>query len=178
MADSAWVRPAGLVWTTPTQMMAWARFIMEGDPALLADELRSEMAVPHVNTLPGTDLMYYGYGLPGFVAQNGQWYEVPIIEHGGNTLSFTHVFLFVDGEALDITFIAETPEGPSTYLRNRAVVATRVAKTAAAKKRVAILPPADLKRRLERAALPSQTLALRQLLLRGQNVAHVFRDTE
>jgi hypothetical protein len=28
----------------------------------------------------------------GYAALDGQWYEMPVWEHGGNTLSFTHIF--------------------------------------------------------------------------------------
>ena len=51
MSDSAWVRPAGLTWTTPTQMMKWAGFVLHGNPSVLSDELRKEITAEHVDTL-------------------------------------------------------------------------------------------------------------------------------
>jgi CubicO group peptidase (beta-lactamase class C family) len=238
MPDPGWARPAGLAWTTPTQMMAWAKFLMDGDPAVLSDDLRAEITTEQVDTLYGAGSMYYGYGMfveRGYAALDGQWYETPVWEHGGNTLSFTHIFyilpesdfavsictsaygtdfspsldaaittlvdlpdpstppeyvidtaefddhlgtyndpwnvgdviitregdtlfvsmpdvtdagydvtpelvaisseifyLFIDGEAYDITFVRADPDGPSTYMRNRAYVATRVTKSAPA----------------------------------------------
>lgn len=95
MPDPGWGRPAGLAWTTPTQMMAWARFLMDGDPAVLSDDLRAEITSPQVDTLYGMGTMSYGYGEfveTGYYALDGQWYETPVWEHGGNTMSFTHIF--------------------------------------------------------------------------------------
>ena len=93
MQDFAWVRPAGLAWTTPTQMMRWADFMMNGDESVLSDALRKEMETSHGTIYPDVDMSGYGYGLfvdRGFIAENGLWYETPILQHGGNTLSFTH----------------------------------------------------------------------------------------
>ena len=93
--DPGWARPAGLTWTTPTQMMAWAKFLMDGDPAVLSGDLRAEITAEQVDTLYGAGSMHYGYGEfveRGYAALDGQWYETPVWEHGGNTLSFTHIF--------------------------------------------------------------------------------------
>jgi len=94
MPDPGWGRPAGLVWTTPTQMLKWARFLMEGDPAVLADDLREKMVEEQVDTLYGMGTVHYGYGIfveRGYLSEAGEWYEVPVWEHGGNTLSFTNI---------------------------------------------------------------------------------------
>jgi CubicO group peptidase (beta-lactamase class C family) len=93
--DPGWARPAGLAWTTPTQMMAWAGFLMDGDPAVLSDDLRAEITTAQVDTLYGAGSMAYGYGEfveTGYWALDGSWYETPVWEHGGNTLSFTNIF--------------------------------------------------------------------------------------
>jgi CubicO group peptidase (beta-lactamase class C family) len=93
--DPAFDRPAGFVWTTPTQMMRWARFLRDGDPAVLADDLRAELTAEQVDTLYGAGTMFYGYGLfveRGYWTLDGDWYELPVWEHGGNTLSFSHIF--------------------------------------------------------------------------------------
>jgi CubicO group peptidase (beta-lactamase class C family) len=93
--DPAFDRPAGFIWTTPTQMMAWARFLMDGDPEVLSDELRAEITTAQVDTLYGAGSMFYGYGEfveTGYWALDGSWYATPVWEHGGNTLSFTNIF--------------------------------------------------------------------------------------
>ena len=92
--DPAWARPAGLVWTTPTQMMTWARFIMHGDASVLSDELRGLVTEGQVDTLYLMGTMLYGYGMfveSGYLTADGTWYAMPVWEHGGNTISFSNV---------------------------------------------------------------------------------------
>jgi hypothetical protein len=39
--------------------------------------------------------MHYGFGMfveRGYLTHTGAWYETPVWEHGGNTLSFSHLF--------------------------------------------------------------------------------------
>lgn len=93
--DPASVRPAGLVWSTPTDMTRWGSFLLHGDPAVLADDLRAGLTTAHVPTLYYDEHMAYGYGV--FV-----WDQYPfedgfralrVWEHGGNTLSMTSVLV-------------------------------------------------------------------------------------
>jgi CubicO group peptidase (beta-lactamase class C family) len=94
MSDSAWVRPAGLTWTTPTQMMSWASFVMHGNPAVLSDELRQEITKEQVDTLYLSGNQHYGYGMfvmRGYLTAGHSFYPTPVWEHGGNTLSFTNI---------------------------------------------------------------------------------------
>jgi len=94
MPDPAWVRPAGMVWTTPTQMMAWADFVMHGDTEVLSDDLREQISEPHIDTLSPGEPTHYGFGLfvhQGYRTHDDQWYEMPLWEHGGNTLSFSNI---------------------------------------------------------------------------------------
>ncbi|MDX9806828.1 MAG: serine hydrolase domain-containing protein [bacterium] len=94
IADSAFTRPAGLVWTTPLQMMKWADFIMNGNSDVLGDKYRKMITTPHVDTLYGAGTMHYGYGMmveTGYMDKAGKWYEIPVWEHGGNTISFSNI---------------------------------------------------------------------------------------
>ena len=94
MPDPAWARPAGLVWTTPSQMMSWAKFIMHGNPAVLSDQLRGEITTEQVDTLYQEGTMHYGFGMfveRGYLTHDGTWYPMTVWEHGGNTLSFTNI---------------------------------------------------------------------------------------
>lgn len=96
IGDSASVRPAGLVWTTPTQMMNWATFLMHGNTTVLSDALRAEITSEQVDTLFVNGNLHYGYGMHvwrGFLTSDGtSFYPVPVWEHGGNTLTFTNDF--------------------------------------------------------------------------------------
>ncbi len=92
--DPGWGRPAGLTWSTATQQLYFADFLINGDEAVLSDELTASIHDEHVNTLYYDDEMHYGYGLMvnrGF--QVGQdYYQVPYWKHGGNTLSYSSEF--------------------------------------------------------------------------------------
>jgi len=106
--DPAWARPAGLAWTTPTQMLAWARFLMDGDPDVLSDALRADLTAEQVNTLYYGDEAWYGDGLfveRGFLTADATW-GVPVWEHGGNTLSFTSAFYVLPEQDFAISILA------------------------------------------------------------------------
>jgi CubicO group peptidase (beta-lactamase class C family) len=93
--DPGWLRPAGLAWTTPTQMMSWADFLLRGNPAVLSDALRSEITAEQVDTLYQSGNLHYGYGMfvsRGFLTLDGVYYPTTVWDHGGNTLSFTNLF--------------------------------------------------------------------------------------
>lgn len=92
--DAAWVRPAGLAWSTPSQMVRFGDFLMHGDDGVLDDGLRQEMVAEQVNTLWYMDEMHYGYGVfvdRGMTDSLGRYQVTPVHEHGGNTLSFTSI---------------------------------------------------------------------------------------
>ena len=94
IADSAFTRPAGLAWTTPTQMMKWADFLMKGNSDVLGDKYRQMITTPQVDTLYAAGTMHYGYGMfveTGYMSEDGKWYEIPVWEHGGNTISFSNI---------------------------------------------------------------------------------------
>jgi CubicO group peptidase (beta-lactamase class C family) len=95
MPDPGSARPAGLAWTTPTQMMSWAEFLLRGNAAVLSDELRAELESEQVDTRYLAGNQHYGYGLMverGYLTSDKTWFAVPVWEHGGNTLSFSHLF--------------------------------------------------------------------------------------
>lgn len=92
--DAAWARPAGLAWSTPSQMVHFADFLMHGDTDVLGDDLRLEMVAEQVNTLWYMDEIHYGYGVfvdRGVMDSLGGYHVTPVYEHGGNTLSFTSI---------------------------------------------------------------------------------------
>ncbi len=94
VADHAWTRPAGLAWSTATQQLYFADFLVNGDSAVLDDALVASMHAEQVNTLYYDDESHYGYGL---MVQRGlelddAYYEIPVWNHGGNTMAFTSIF--------------------------------------------------------------------------------------
>lgn len=94
-ADNGFTRPAGLVWSTASDMANFAGFVVDGDPTVLDDSLREQVSTMHVLTYPSIDIQGYGYGLfiiDGFTDRTGDFHDVPFWLHGGNTLAFTSLF--------------------------------------------------------------------------------------
>lgn len=108
VVDPAWVRPAGMVWATPTEMIGMATFLMHGDPAVLSDTLRAELTAEHTSLDYLPDVQGYGYGVfvdRGFFLGE-DWYDVPNWSHGGNTLSFTSTFHVVPEQDFAISILS------------------------------------------------------------------------
>jgi CubicO group peptidase (beta-lactamase class C family) len=91
--DNAFLRPAGGVWSTASDMARLAGFLVDGDAAVLSDPLREQITAAHVARWPDVDpsVLGYGYGINvynGFAGEEG-FYRVPVWTHGGNTLTMT-----------------------------------------------------------------------------------------
>jgi CubicO group peptidase (beta-lactamase class C family) len=105
--ESAFVRPAGLVWSTPSDQMRVARFLVDGDPALLSDALRAEITSSQVSTYPDMP-GGYGFGLSidrGFYI-GSDYYDVPIWSHGGNTITHTSTFFILPEQRFAISILS------------------------------------------------------------------------
>ncbi len=103
MPDPAFTRPAGLAWTTPTQQMAWADFVMHGDEAVLSAALREQLTEEQIDTLYLVGNMHYGFGMfvwRGYLTGDGTWYPMAVWEHGGNTLSFSNLLYILPEQDL------------------------------------------------------------------------------
>lgn len=105
--ESAFVRPAGLVWSTPSDQMRLAEFLVDGDPSVLADELREAIVtaqVPLYPDLPGA----YGFGL--FISRGldmgDAWYDVPVWTHGGNTATHTSTFFLLPEQRFGLSILS------------------------------------------------------------------------
>ncbi len=106
--DHGWTRPAGMVWSTPSQMVTFADFLMNGNSAVLDDSLRQEMTIEQVNTLYYNDEIHYGYAV--FVARGFTWgehyYQIPTWFHGGNTMSFSSELYMVPEQGFAISILS------------------------------------------------------------------------
>ena len=94
--DLAHARPAGAgTWTTPTQMMELAKFLLYGDETILNSTLHEQMMTSHVLTGYGLEDTGYGYGIfiaDGFFMDADRYYEIPMYSHNGNTNSYSSDF--------------------------------------------------------------------------------------
>lgn len=106
--DNASSRPAGgCTWSTPTELLQMASFLMAGDPGVLDDALRQQLVSAQVSTLGPLDDAY-GYGLfvtPGFSLSDG-YHDVELWTHGGNTLGYTSDFYVVPSEGFAISIMS------------------------------------------------------------------------
>lgn len=106
--DAASARPAGAgTWSTPTQMLEMARFLMEGDPAVLSDALRQQMTTSLVSLQMTPDDAGYGTGIfvyPGLSIYD-DYYPVPVWEHGGNTLSYSSAFYVLPEQGFAVSIL-------------------------------------------------------------------------
>ena len=106
--DPASDRPAGFVWSTPADMARWGRFLLQGEPSVLSEASRSLISTPHVPTLYNGDHEAYGYGM--FVWDlyplSDGYYPIQVLEHGGNTLSFTSVLVLLPEHDVSISILS------------------------------------------------------------------------
>ena len=106
--EDAYIRPAGLVWSTPSDQMRLARFMIEGDETILsADLLASTMAsqTPLYPDLPGA----YGYGVirnQGVNLGAAHYPDLVILSHGGNTLTHTSTFYVLPQQRFGISILS------------------------------------------------------------------------
>lgn len=106
--DNGFTRPAGMVWSTATDQMKLARFLVNGDASVLSDELRAQISTPQVQLYPTVPGQYYGYGLfeVDGLTLNRDYYELPVWIHGGNTLTMTSTFYILPEEQFGISILS------------------------------------------------------------------------
>lgn len=109
-ADNAFTRPAGMVWGTATDMAKLGGFLIAGDEAVLSDELREQLMTGQVALAPGLDPTEFGYGY-GVTALRGlegpQGYrDVPLVQHGGNTLDMTSTFIMLPEQQVAVSILS------------------------------------------------------------------------
>jgi len=108
--DNAFTRPAGLVWSTAEDMTRVAAFLMDGDPIVLPDDLRRQITTAQIGLYPGVDPSVLGYGFGIMVGQGWNWagnyYDMPVWHHGGNTLAMTSTFYILPTERLAVCVLS------------------------------------------------------------------------
>ena len=107
VSDNAFTRPAGMVWSTASDMARFHAFFIDGDAALLDDALRTDMTTMQTRLYPAWDAQGYGYG---WFVVNGinlpDYYAVPVWVHGGNTLSFTSTSYVLPEQGMSISILS------------------------------------------------------------------------
>ncbi|MBT0586138.1 serine hydrolase domain-containing protein [Alteromonas oceanisediminis] len=103
------VVPAGSeTWSTPTQQLKMAEFLLNGSPNILSNQLRSTITERHVDQEIGGLPLHYGFGIyvdDGFL-HDGKWYPVKVWQHGGNTSAYTSLFWVLPEKKIAVSIMS------------------------------------------------------------------------
>lgn len=105
--DNAFIRPAGLVWSTAEDQARLLGFFLDGDDAVLPEALRTQITTAQVPLYPNFPPQSYGYGMfvfDGFSTAEG-WCPQPLWTHGGNTLTYTSASVIIPDQRLTLSIL-------------------------------------------------------------------------
>jgi CubicO group peptidase (beta-lactamase class C family) len=115
--ENAYTRPAGLVWSTATDMATLGGFFLEGNTAVLSDADREAILRQQVRLYPSFASSGYGYGTfvnQGFTLPDG-FHDETLVTHGGNTLSMTSLWWLFPAEGVAISILSNGAEDDFTF---------------------------------------------------------------
>ena len=107
--DNAFLRPAGLVWSTASDQARLLGFLANGDADVLPDDLRSELMAPRVPMYNHATHVQYGFGVSvqtGFTDGAGGYRAATVVGHGGQTLNMTSISLLLPDQNIAISLLA------------------------------------------------------------------------
>lgn len=105
--EAGFTRPAGLVWSTPSDQMRLAAFLVDGEPAVLAPALLAEVTRAQVPMYPDLSIGY-GFGLMvgRGITIGDAYHDVPVWAHGGNTLTHTSTFYVLPEQRFAVSILS------------------------------------------------------------------------
>ncbi|MEM6929729.1 MAG: serine hydrolase domain-containing protein [Myxococcota bacterium] len=108
LTDNGFVRPAGLTWSTATDMARFGGFLVDGNREVLSDSLREALTTRHAQPYAGNPSYAYGYGIMVFngFTLSSEYYREPIWQHGGNTLAMTSTIIVLPEQRLSISVLS------------------------------------------------------------------------
>jgi len=113
--ESAYTPSGSQTWSTPTEMIEMAKFLMHGNTDVLSEDQRHAMTAKQIdmdfsgalaNTTGLAD--HYGYGIfvsDGFLL-NDEWYAERIWDHGGNTRTHTSMFWILPDHDIAVAILS------------------------------------------------------------------------
>jgi CubicO group peptidase (beta-lactamase class C family) len=83
--DNGWGRPAGYAWSSVSDLLRFANFLLVGDPAVPGNALRGAIHTAATSTQEIGDHVSYGYGmlLTDILGLDDGWRSVTLWSHGG-----------------------------------------------------------------------------------------------
>ena len=101
-------KPAGsYTWSTPTEVLKMADFLINGNNDILSDELRQEMTLAQVDLKFDIPLDYgYGLILSDGIDDDSNWYPVKNWSHSGNTETYSSEFLVLPEENIAVSILS------------------------------------------------------------------------
>jgi CubicO group peptidase (beta-lactamase class C family) len=105
--ESAFVRPAGLVWSTPSDQMRFAQFLVDGNNDVVSDEHRASLVAEQVALYPDLPGGYgYGVMVGRGVSLGTEYRDIPVWSHGGNTWTHTSTFYVLPEQRFAISILS------------------------------------------------------------------------
>ena len=116
--------PAGsYTWSTPSEMLKMANFLMHGDTDVLSDELRTEITARQVELQHQVPANYgYGVFIQDIIPTNSGWLPIKRWDHGGNTLAYTSQFWILPEENIAVAILRS---GQNTDFSNTMIAALK-----------------------------------------------------
>ncbi len=110
--DSLWGGPAGFAFSTPTELVAWAKLLMDGGGDVLSEESASAMQGRRIDlqSIPG---LYYGYG----IMRSEELPGLTLLQHGGNIDGYSSQLYWVPERAFAVSVLASSPQSLSNAAR-------------------------------------------------------------
>ncbi|MEY4513045.1 MAG: hypothetical protein RLZZ450_5167 [Pseudomonadota bacterium] len=113
--DNAFLRPAGLTWSTAEDECRVGVSLLQGPQTYLRRQTRSEMLTPQVELTPGEPAVAYAFGLligDGLPVGEADWYDVPFWTHDGGTPAMASTFLVLPEQHFVMSVLRNRTEAP------------------------------------------------------------------
>jgi CubicO group peptidase (beta-lactamase class C family) len=110
-ADNAFLRPAGLSWSTAEDECMIGAMLVGGAPSFLSEASRAALVNPQTPVTPGDPNLSYAFGLyvsPRLVLAPDEQYDLQSWTHSGGTLSMASFFLVIPERRLVISVLRNT----------------------------------------------------------------------
>lgn len=106
--ENAWGRPAGYASSNVLDMAKFVTFLMDGNDAVLSDDLRAELSTKQIDMHTFYDLQSYGFALfvDDFAVAGDDWYDVQVISHGGDIPGFAADIMYVPSTGFGLVTLA------------------------------------------------------------------------